>query len=190
VEENQLVAVHDYCVNFLPKELANQFTYYVTEALRQNATHELLTHEYEDWKNTYSYRYGAESVMGTAREFLAAVCLAALELDVLFIHNEHEQVDLGRDLLISSQTRRYSMSVKSKAMDKYGGVRLGREFFMPLYDIDVLALVDFNTMDVEFYVYSQMRLLFWDCRCKEKGQNGPNDIYWYAPPSTFEKHVF
>ena len=190
-EETQLVKILDFCIDVLPTEVGDDFMVYVTEAIRQNHTKELLIHENEPWCDTHSYRHGAESVMGTAREFLVYRAAVSMGLSAEFEHNEKEQVVRGRDMRINIPTRSYSVSVKPKGGKDEHEVRLAQEFFKPSYDPDIIAIVDFFTMAVKFYDYPHLRIFHNDNRIAHKVGDDPYaDRYWYPSPTNFMEVKF
>jgi hypothetical protein len=190
-EETQLVKILDFCVDTLPLEVGDEFMDYVTEALRQNKTKQLLTHENEKWVAKHSYRHGAESVIGTAREFLVFNVAMLMGLDAEFIHDEKEQVARGRDLRITVPTRSYTISVKPRTGKNEHEARLGQEFFKPTYDPDGIALVDFNTMKVNFYDYPHLKLFHMDNRHSHIVGDDPfTDRFWCPSPNHFMEFKF
>ena len=192
-EEVQVVRILESCL-LVPEfehNMGKDAIWYTEESIRQNRTKELLSHQDEDWVTGYSFRHGATTVMGTMREFMVAAYAYSQGYDVAVIHDEYEQVTRGRDLILSTDTRRYTVSVKPRTGKTIHETRLGSEFFTRTYDPDWIALGDFYNVSVSGFLYSELKVFFDGNRTSHRTH--PNDLcdrYWYPPTSTLPPPIF
>lgn len=169
-----------------PDELAIVFSEYFTESFRQNKTGEILLHEHDEW-NRFNFRYGADSVIGTFCEMIAAWHIILMGLKVELIDDKIEQKH-GRDLRIVTPTRKWSVSVKKK-LGEHDVVRLNSTMFThneeTCIDVDVIAFIDFDTIDGEFYDYPHLSLFWKDNKRSTIKGEGEYDRYWYVSSNNF-----
>lgn len=163
----------------------HEYNTYLDEAIRQNQTKELITHQDDRWVNSImNFREGADTVMGTLGEYIAHLCLLMNGADVTPHYDENSQMS-EKDLFFTYDGEDANWgSVKLNAVRENGKIRLGYDYFREIsLDVDRLLFVDVYACTTRSFDVDPLADYFLMHRNKSR----PNGFI-YVLPDTLPVH--